>query len=90
MFKIISEEYYQEHKEDSVDVDACEQIHNQIRSRVGQQGKPIKIYCVERDIVYDSIDKAAKDNNMNLRSIQFALKEHRKTKGLTFQIIEEG
>lgn len=88
LFSIVSEEYYQEHKDDIVDIDICEQVHNDIRSRIGNQGKPIQVYCVEKNKMYSSINSAAKENNLDIRAIQFAISENRKTKGLTFKIIQ--
>lgn len=84
LFTKISEDYYQLHKNDSVDEEKCNRIHQEIRSRIGRTGKATPIYCVERDIHYQSISAAAKDNNMDNETINLAIKEHRKAKGLTF------
>lgn len=86
LFSIISEEYYQSHKDDMVDVDKCNRIHDEIRQRIKSQGKAVKIYCVERNIHYTSRSAAARDNNMNIETINLAIKENRKAKGLTFII----
>lgn len=88
LFRIVDEDYYQKHKNDSVDTSACESIHATIRKRVKQQGKATPIYCVERDITYPSRLAAAKDNNMNTETINLAIKENRKAKGLTFRYVE--
>lgn len=88
LFTIIDEEYYQAHKDDKLDLEACEKIHNEIRKKIKSQGKAIKIYCVERDIHYPSRSAAARDNNMDVETINLAIKENRKAKGLTFKIEE--
>ena len=88
LFRIVDEDYYQKHKNDLVDTSACESIHATIRKRVKQQGKATPIYCVERDITYPSRLAAAKDNNMNTETINLAIKENRKAKGLTFRYVE--
>lgn len=88
LFTIVNEEYYQAHKDDVIDEEACEKIHAEIRKRIKSQGKAVKIYCVERDIHYPSRSAAARDNNMNVETINLAIKENRKAKGLTFKIEE--
>lgn len=87
LFKIVDEVYYQQHKHDAVDVEACAMIHESIRTRIKYQGKSRKVYCVERDITYPSLSAAAKDNNMNYETINLAIKEDRKAKGLTFKFM---
>lgn len=88
LFTVVSEEYYQAHKDDPLDSAKCASIHAAIRQRIKNQGKAIKIYCVERDITYPSRLAAAKDNNMDTETINLAIKENRKAKGLTFKIVE--
>lgn len=84
LFTIISEEYYQAHKDDMLDEKECNRIHQEIKDRVGHVGKAIPIYCVERDIHYPSVAAAARDNDMDKETINLAMKERRKAKGLTF------
>lgn len=47
------------------------------------------MYCVERDWYYPSRSQAAADNSMNIETINLAIKEHRKAKGLTFKYVKE-
>lgn len=84
LFKEISEEYYQQHKDDVLDSQKCKSIHDSIHCRVGNQGRACPVKCIELDTVYESVVKAAKANNMNNTTIHLAIKENRKAKGLTF------
>lgn len=86
LFHIITEEYYQLHKDDGVDTAKCDKIHDNIRHKIKSQGRAVKIYCVEKDIHYASRSAAARDNNMDVETINLAIKENRKAKGLTFII----
>lgn len=90
LFEQIDDQYYQQHKEDMLDADACSRVHAQIRSRTGWQGKSLSIYCVERDKHYKSRAAAARDNDMDPAAIEQAIKGNRKAKGLTFKIELEG
>lgn len=89
LFRIIDEEYYQAHKDDIIDQNTCKSIHDMIKKRIKHQGKAQPVYCVERNIQYPSRIAAARDNNMDAATIELAIKENRKAKGLTFRYIED-
>lgn len=65
------------------------EIYDEIKCRIKSQGKAIPVYCVERDRYYPSRSQAAADNSMNIETINLAIKEHRKAKGLTFKYVKE-
>lgn len=89
LFRVITEEEYNCKKDDDIDEEVVSKIHATIRSKIKQQGRAIPIYCVERNKYYSSRSEAARDNNMNVETINLAIQGHRKAKGMTFKIVEE-
>lgn len=55
------------------------EIYDEIKCRIKSQGNRY----------YPSRSQAAADNSMNIETINLAIKEHRKAKGLTFKYVKE-
>lgn len=89
MFHKITREEYEYHLKVQKSRQDYDAIYAKIWNRCKHQGKKCKVLCLETNKIYSSMSEAARDNHMDLASVQNSIKECRSAKGCTFVKLTE-
>ena len=89
LFTEVDETYYQQHINDPVDTEKCNQIHAEIRKRIGLKGVRTTIFCQTNGKYYPNMSRAAEELGIDKTSVSLAIKENRFVKGYKFVRVDE-
>lgn len=84
MFHKITRDEYEYHSKIQKSREEYDTIYARIWDRCKHQGKKCRVKCLETNKIYLSMSEAARDNHMDLASVQNSIRENRSAKGFTF------